>query len=128
MKRSLTNYGSQHSQTFFNLLSTPDKRHLYHDMVQDRMHRIIKLCTFGDLRRPINLTDLFRLTTHDPLLDPTLAAFSFAVPCFKVVLLRIFWTVDLFRSDMLRFIQHGCVHALKCSEWPCHPHLGHFAF
>ena len=25
------------------------------------------------------------------------------------------------------FIQHGCVHALKCSEWPCHPHLGHFA-
>ena len=55
-------YGSQHSQTLFNLLSTPDKRHLYHDMVQERMHRIIKLCTFADLRRPINLTDLFRFT------------------------------------------------------------------
>ena len=67
MKRFLTNYGSQHSQTLFNLLSTPDKRHLYHDMVQERMHRIIKLCTFADLRRPINLTDLFRFATHDLL-------------------------------------------------------------
>ena len=28
---------------------------------------IIKLCTFADLRRPINLTDLFRFTTHDLL-------------------------------------------------------------
>ena len=58
----LTNKGRQHSQNRFNLLSTPDKRHLYHDMVQERMHRIIKLCTFADLRRPINLTDLFRFT------------------------------------------------------------------
>ena len=49
-------------QTLFNLLSTTDKRHLYHDMVQERMHRIIKLCTFADLRRPINLTDLFCFT------------------------------------------------------------------
>ena len=60
--------------TLFNLLSTPDKRHLYHDMVQERMHRIIKLCTFADLRRPINLTDLFRFTTHDLLF---LSLFSF---------------------------------------------------
>ena len=46
------------------------QRHLFHDMVQERMHRIIciiKLCTFADLRRPINLTDLFRFTTHDLL-------------------------------------------------------------
>ena len=27
-----------------------------------RLHRIIKLCTFADYRRPINLTDLFRFT------------------------------------------------------------------
>ena len=31
------------------------------------VHRIIKLCTFADLRRPINLTDLFRFTTHELL-------------------------------------------------------------
>ena len=37
------------------------KASLY-DTVQERMHRIIKLCTFADLRRPINLTDLFRFT------------------------------------------------------------------
>ena len=46
----------------FQFTIYPDKRHLYHDMVQERMHRIIKLCTFADLRRPINLTDLFRFT------------------------------------------------------------------
>ena len=125
MKRFLTNYGSQHSQTLFNLLSTPDKRHLYHEMVQERMHRIIKLCTFADLRRPINLTDLFRFMTHD-LLFLSLFPFIFKHWSTTFFILDIIEQHRVFLSLSFSFMKRrlACFPLIRSMQKQiCLPHL-----
>ena len=47
-KASLSRYGAREDASYYKAM-------------------YIQLCTFADLRRPINLTDLFRFTTHDLL-------------------------------------------------------------
>ena len=66
------------------------------------VHRIIKLCTFADLRRPINLTDLFRFTTHD--------------------LLFLVYFLSYLSTEALPFLSWTSLNSIG-SFSPCHSHL-----